>query len=120
MENMKKYKMLDDIRGAVSNYFEFRTDNLSKSESKLKKTYIKSLETLENDTESFFDTIHELTSILCEVCLDFEPKNKDDIYNLLPYQKRIVLVTGALVQASFHLDKGIKSSCKSSRKNKRK
>ena len=120
MGNMKKYKMLDDIRGAVSNYFEFRTDNLSKSESKLKKTYIKSLETLENDTESFFDTIHELTSILCEVCLDLEPKNKDDIYNLLPYQKRIVLVTGALVQASFHLDKDTKSSCKSSRKNKRK
>ena len=89
-------------------------------ERKLKKTYIKSLETLENDTESFFDTIHELTSILCEVCLDFEPKNKDDIYNLLPYQKRIVLVTGALVQASFHLDEDTKSSCKSSRKNKRK
>nr|DAQ97720.1 MAG TPA: hypothetical protein [Caudoviricetes sp.] len=117
MKSIKRMKMLDDIRGAISNYFEFRIDNLSESENKLKSTYVKSLDKLENSNGNFFETISELTSILCEVCLEFKPKNLEDVDKLLPYQKSILRVTGALVEASFSLDKDIKGYSKS-RKNK--
>lgn len=117
MKSIKKMKMLDDIRGAISNYFEFRIDNLSESENKLKETYVKSLETLENDNGNFFETISELTATLCEVCLEFKPKNLEDVDKLLPYQKNILRVTGALVEASFELDKDVKGYSES-RKNK--
>ena len=117
MKSIKRMKMLDDIRGAISNYFEFRVDNLSESENKLKSTYVKSLDKLENDNGNFFEIISELTSTLCEVCLEFRPKNEEDVDKLLPYQKSIVRVTGALVEASFELDKDIKGYSKS-RNNK--
>lgn len=117
MKSIKRMKMLDDIRGAISNYFEFRIDNLSESENKLKSTYVKSLDKLENDNGNFFEIISELTSTLCEVCLEFKPKNGEDVDKLLPYQKNILRVTGALVEASFKLDKDIKGYSKS-RKNK--
>lgn len=117
MKSIKRMKMLDDIRGAISNYFEFRIDNLSESEDKLKSTYVKSLDKLENDNGNFFEIISELTLTLCEVCLEFRPKNEEDVDKLLPYQKSILRVTGALVEASFKLDKDIKGYSKS-RKNK--
>ena len=117
MKSIKRMKMLDDIRGAISNYFEFRIDNLSESENKLKSIYVKSLDKLENDNGNFFEIISELTSTLCEVCLEFRPKNEEDVDKLLPYQKSIVRVTGALVEASFELDKDIKGYSKS-RNNK--
>ena len=121
MKNMEKEQMLDDIRGAISNYFEFRIDNLSESENKLKSTYVKSLDKLENDNGNFFEIISELTLTLCEVCLEFRPKNEEDVDKLLPYQKSIVRVTGALVEASFELDKDIKGYSKSrNNKNDRK
>lgn len=117
MKSIKRMKMLDDIRGAVSNYFEFRIDNLSESEDKLKSIYVKSLDKLENDNRNFFEIISELTLTLCEVCLEFRPKNEEDVDKLLPYQKSIVRVTGALVEASFALDEEVKGYSKS-RKNK--
>ena len=117
MKSIKRMKMLDDIRGAISNYFEFRIDNLSESENKLKSTYVKSLDKLENSNGNFFEIISELTSTLCEVCLEFKPNNSEDVDKLLPYQKSILRVTGALVEASFKLDKDIKGYSKS-RKNK--
>lgn len=117
MKSIKRMKMLDDIRGAISNYFEFRIDNLSESENKLKSTYVRSLDELENDNGNFFEIISELTSTLCEVCLEFKPKKEEDVDKLLPYQKSILRVTGALVEASFKLDKDIKGYSKS-RKNK--
>ena len=117
MKSIKRMKMLDDIRGAISNYFEFRIDNLSESENKLKSTYVKSLDKLENDNGNFFEIISELTSTLCEVCLEFKPKNGEDVDKLLPYQKNILRVTGALVEASFKLDKDVKGYSES-RKNK--
>ncbi|MDB2161246.1 hypothetical protein PMX22_15725 [Clostridium butyricum] len=117
MKSIKRMKMLDDIRGAISNYFEFRIDNLSESEHKLKSTYVKSLDKLENSNGNFFEIISELTSTLCEVCLEFKPNNSEDVDKLLPYQKSILRVTGALVEASFKLDKDIKGYSKS-RKNK--
>lgn len=117
MKSIKRMKMLDDIRGAISNYFEFRIDNLSESENKLKSTYVKSLDKLENSNGNFFEIISELTSTLCEVCLEFKPKNGEDVDKLLPYQKNILRVTGALVEASFKLDKDVKGYSES-RKNK--
>lgn len=117
MKSIKRMKMLDDIRGAISNYFEFRIDNLSESEHKLKSTYVKSLDKLENSNGNFFEIISELTSTLCEVCLEFKPNNSEDVDKLLPYQKSILRVTGALVEASVELDKDVKGYSES-RKNK--